>query len=247
MQKQSRLFFDINGERREENYKDFLTTERRIQFKEMLRDIAAYGDYSTDFFPSISDMFRFMDVPVKDIKCVFLGMEPYPSWTTAENGTIIPEATGRSFEVRSVTDWSQKFKQSSMRNILKSLYYLHTNSKDDLNVVRNKIVSGEFPISQPPKWFDEMEKQGVVFLNAALTVQRGHPNTHQHIWEPFMTDLIEYINETNPDIKWILAGNQAQERAAHLVNHSVKVHHPRLDSFVTECPFKFVEEIHWIE
>lgn len=223
------------------SYKDFFTQSRIMQLQGIMNEIS-----KDIYFPDANNIFRFMEVPISEIKCVLLGMEPYPSWTSLPNGTIIPEATGRSFEVKSVVNWSQKFKQSSMRNILKSLYYLYTGEKENLDTIRTKINTKEFPVPQPENWFNEMEKQGVVFLNATLTVKKAIPDTHKYIWNEFMTDLIKYINEKNPNIKWILAGKQAQEKAERLVNNAIITHHPRLDSFVMECPFKSVSDVNWL-
>ena len=207
---------------------------------------------SESFFPAPHNIFRFAKTPIKDIKCVFLGMEPYASWYTVPSTYdncefIIPEATGRSFEVNSVTEWNQKFKQTSLRNILKSLYYMDTRKDESLDAIREKIDSREFPISQPHDWFDEMEKQGVVFLNATLTVKKDSPDSHRHLWDDFMTDLISYMNKQNPDIIWILAGDKAQNRALSLVNRSVICPHPRIARFVKSCPFEAVETVNWIK
>ena len=224
----------------DDSYKDFFTDENKTLLKNILNEIS-----SDIYFPDIYSIFLFARIPISDIKCVFLGMEPYASWFKAGD-SLISEATGRSFEVRSVSDWNQKFKQSSLRNILKSLYYLHTGQKESLDVIREKINRSEFPLSKPHIWFDKMEEQGVVFLNASLTVKKDAPNSHKTLWEEFTTRLIEYINCKNPHIKWILAGNQAQEKALNFTNNSIATHHPRLDSFVAECPFKYIKEVDWI-
>lgn len=178
-------------------------------------------------------------------------MEPYASWytvpSTYDNGEfIIPEATGRSFEVNSVTKWDQKFKQTSLRNILKSLYYMNTGKDETLEIIREKINSGDFSISQPHDWFDEMEKQGVVFLNATLTVRKDSPDSHRYLWDSFMTELISFINKQNPNIIWILAGDKAQNRALSLVNRAVICPHPRIARFVKSCPFEAVKTINWV-
>ena len=251
------------------DYKDFFTQEKITQLKKILQEIS-----KDTFFPNVNNIFRFMKTPISEIKCVFLGMEPYPSWTEiseteyAQNYCdttaidtlshfnlpikfldkyIIPEATGRSFEVNSIKSWTDKFKQSSLRNILKSLYYSETGEKKNIEEIREKIISNGFLTVNPKDWFNAMEQQGVVFLNAALTVKMNEPNSHKSIWSEFMTDLIKYIEEKNPNIQWILAGNQARERAENLVSHCVITHHPRLDTFVRECPFQKIKTVNWID
>lgn len=223
------------------NYAAFYTPERNKEFTKI------YEKISYDiFFPDPLNIFRFASVPVENIKCVILGMEPYASWRNV-CGFCLPEATGRSFEVKSVINWNQKFKQSSLRNILKSLHYLYTGKISDIETIREEIKTGKFPISQPTDWFNEMENQGVVFLNAALTVEKDKPDSHGHLWDNFMTDLIRYMNEKNPDIIWILAGDKAQKRALSLVNKAIVCPHPRVNSFVSSCPFKDITNVNWIK
>lgn len=221
--------------------------ERLELFTEALRLVEEdTHTHTTEFFPFSDKILRSIPLNPKDVKCVFLGMEPYASWFYDDNRNIVPEATGRSFEVASVSDWNQKFKQSSLRNILKSLYFLHTGKDESLDVIREKIDSGEFPISQPHEWFDRMEEQGVVFLNASLTVRKDKPDTHTHLWEPFMNSLIKFYNSVNPGIIWILAGNTAQNRALRLVNRAVLCPHPRVYEFVKACPFESIKDVEWI-
>ncbi len=223
------------------NNEKFFTPQKMKQLEDIINTVS-----KDTFFPIPSNIIRFAKIPAENVKCVVLGMEPYASWFCDEDGNIVPEATGRSFEVASVSRWDQPFKQTSLRNILKSLYYLHTGKLESMDTIREKISSGDFPISQPHEWFDKMEEQGVVFLNASLTVKKDKPNTHTHHWESFMTSLIEYYNSINPDIIWILAGDKAQSRALNLVNKAVLCPHPRVYGFVKECPFECVKDVEWI-
>ena len=161
-------------------------------------------------------------------------------------GPVVPEATGRSFEVNSMVTWTDKIKQSSLRNILKSLYYLETGEKKTVQEIREEIFSGNFSILPPHEWFDYLETQGVVFLNTSLTVKMDKAGSHLKLWESFMNDLVKYIDSKNPEIKWILAGKVSQERITPLISYSVQTDHPRLDSFVTQCPFAQVDDVDWI-
>jgi uracil-DNA glycosylase len=204
-------------------------------------------EIGNDYFPNTNNVLRFMSLDLNQIKYIIVGMEPYPSYKIV-NDVIIPEATGRSFEIQSVDNWSQKFKQSSLRNILKTIYYNEYNEKISLEEVRKKIEEGSFPIKQPHQWFDCMEQQGVMFLNATLTVQMGKVDTHTKIWEHFMNSLIQYIDTNNNSVNWLLWGNKAQDRICPLV-HDDKViisQHPRLAQFVDENCFKYAQNVNWL-
>ena len=198
------------------------------------------------YFPEKQNVMRFLSMNVKEIKCVIIGMEPYPSYYQKGN-KILPVATGRSFEIANVTSWDQKFKQSSLRNILKTVYFNETGEKKSLEEVRKEIKEGKFFISQPDEWFENLEKEGVLFLNATLTVEPGKPNTHTQVWEEVMNEIIDYIErEVKP--KWLLFGNKAEERllkAIGINGNIYKCHHPRLASFVDENIFKNIPDIKW--
>ena len=91
-----------------------------------------------------------------------------------------------------------------------------------------------------------MENQGVLFLNASLTVEPGKPDSHRKIWDKFMTKLIKYISQ-NKNIKWLLWGDKAKTRVLPIIDESTAIisQHPRLDGFVKENCFKEIKEINW--
>lgn len=223
------------------SWNNFFTEEIKEEYEKIKAQIQQDG-----FFPAEENILRFMETDLNNIKVVIVGMEPYPSYYM-EDGERKPEATGRSFEVASVKNWSQKFKQSSLRNILKTIYLNETGKYESLAQIRKEIEDGTFPMLQPKEWFDDLEKQGVLFLNATLTVIPEHVDTHTKLWENFMNALISYIEE-NADVKWFLWGGKAQERILPLVNkeHCILARHPRLQEFVEDNCFKEEKRIIWI-
>lgn len=152
------------------------------------------------FYPEKENVLRFLETDKNNIKVVIVGMEPYPS-AYESDGRFYPVATGRSFEIRNISDWGSKYKQSSMRNILKCIYYNERGVKPSMEELRSEIASGEFPILQPRAWFNSMEEQGVLFLNATLTVRQGVAGTkfHEDIWAEFVTILIQELEKFSPE------------------------------------------------
>ena len=222
-------------------YADFFTPARLEQLTHIadrLRD--------TDYFPCADRVLRFAQVDPTTLRCVIVGMDPYPSHTVSADGCIIPEATGRSFEVASVTDWGGKYRQASLRNILKSIYYLERGKVPTMEILREELADGSFPILPPRQWWDSLEQQGVLFLNASLTVIPAHPGTHADLWDAFMTDLMSFIAQKAPDAVWLLWGAVAQNRVPQAVSNKICSQHPRLPGFVTECPFAQVSAIRWM-
>ena len=100
-----------------ESWKEFF---ERTDIKEEL--IKIEKEIGSSYFPNTEHIFRFTNCDLATRKCIIIGMEPYPS-SFISNGVVIPEATGRSFEVASILDkdWEYKTKQSSLRNILKTI------------------------------------------------------------------------------------------------------------------------------
>ena len=60
-------------------------------------------------------------------------------------------------------------------------------------------------------------KQGVLLLNATLTVRANQPNSHSGIgWQRFTDAVIQQINEKKKNIVFILWGNFAKEKGNHI-------------------------------
>ncbi|MEG2479793.1 MAG: uracil-DNA glycosylase, partial [Mucinivorans sp.] len=56
--------------------------------------------------------------------------------------------------------------------------------------------------------------QGVLLLNAVLTVEQGRANSHQgHGWEPFTDAVIEVLNQRRQGVVYMLWGAYAQAKA----------------------------------
>lgn len=89
----------------------------------------------------------------------------------------------------------------SLQNIYKEL-------NDDLNI----------PIHQDgdlTKW----AKEGVLLLNAVLTVEKDKPASHRNLgWEPLTDYIIKELNQKDEPVVFILWGNFAKEKAKYITN-----------------------------
>lgn len=200
-------------------------------------------------FPLEKDTFRFADIPINDIKCVIVGMEPYASWFLNEKQEVIPQATGRSFEVKELEGktWQHKFKQASLRNIVKCIMYCETNEQVNSETFREKIREKEFEMVNPDEWFENLSNQGVCFLNAALTVKKDVPGTGIEYWKDFGKAFCNAIKEKNKNVVWFLFGKDAQNTFLEYLNgeHVVCTPHPRMASFSKEKWFNHCEFVDW--
>lgn len=121
--------------------------------------------------------------PVKNVKVVILGQDPY-------HGP--DQAHGLSFSVPS----SIKKLPPSLKNIYKEL-------NADLGV----------PIAATGD-LSPWAKQGVLLLNAMLTVERKNAGSHQKQgWESFTNKVIELISERCEGVVFVLWGAYAQKKA----------------------------------
>ncbi len=99
----------------------------------------------------------------------------------------------------------------SLRNIFKEL-------KDDLGIIRSKTD------------LTEIAKQGVLFLNTILTVEKDRPLSHQNLgWEKVTDFIIKYISDNKEGVVFILWGNNARNKKA-LINQErnlvIESNHP---------------------
>lgn len=119
-----------------------------------------------------------------------------------------------------------------------SLKNIFTELKDDLNITRTK------------KELDDWGQQGVLLLNATLTVQAHQPNSHKDLgWEKFTDYVIRQISEKKENVVFVLWGAFAQKKAALIDNskhHILASAHPSPFSvyrgFYGSKPFSKINE-----
>ena len=66
-------------------------------------------------------------------------------------------------------------------------------------------------------YLEKWARQGVLLLNASLTVRDGLANSHQKKgWEIFTTNIIKHLNNRVEPIIFLLWGNNAREKAQYI-------------------------------
>ncbi len=134
--------------------------------------------------------------PLKDVKVVILGQDPYPT---------IGHAHGLCFSVL-----------PEVKPLPKSLLNINKELITDV-----QVDNSHTGFLQP--W----TKQGVLLLNAVLTVEASQTNSHQNKgWERFTDAIIQAVNTQRDNCVFILWGAYAQkkgkmiDRNRHLVIES---------------------------
>lgn len=192
----------------EPGWKEVLTSEiEKPYFQEIRSFLVEEIKEGKSIYPEPKNIFAALDsCPWDKVKVVILGQDPYHS---DEDG--LPHAHGLSF---SIPKEAKKI-PPSLQNIYKEL-------KTDLE-------EGSFQMPNHGNlnsWAD----QGVLLLNATLTVEAHQANSHSHVgWQTFTDHIIQAISEYNEGCVFLLWGKFAQSKEVlidtnrHLV---IKSAHP---------------------
>ena len=114
-------------------------------------------------------------------------------------------ATGLCFDVKRGSSINP-----SLRNIYKELKLEGFNPKEDGNL-------------------SHLPPQGVLMINASLSVEEGNADSHSEFWHPFTIQLVRYISENKKGVVWLLMGSRAQEFEKYIdttEQHIIKTSHP---------------------
>lgn len=172
-------------------------------------------------YPIRENVFRVFKSNPDDIKVVFLGQDPYPGvhrmkYKNSEGGISfgkpVPDACGYSF----ITE--NGYSPPSLVNLFIEL----TNDDNTHRIPGYWNYSDKVDIYPFKKWVE----QGVLMLNAALTVEAGCSGSHLLMWREFSSRLIKFLVSARPDLVWILLGNKAQDLLKGYNCRKIEAAHP---------------------
>ena len=168
----------------------------------------AYGPAASGepVYPPRQHVFDAMRVTSLDsVKVVIIGQDPYINAHPGKG----PEAHGLCFSVRNGVP-----QPPSLRNILKE--------------INDSVYQGQ-PVSVDSD-LTRLARQGVLLLNASLTVVAGKSNSHANLgWHELTDDIIRTVSRLKEHVVFMLWGAFAQKKEAlidrgkHLV---LKTSHP---------------------
>jgi uracil-DNA glycosylase len=145
-----------------QNWKEALVEKesKKEYWKKLMRRLMAEDlNKSLVIYPNPQDRFSFMTLPLQNIKIVILGQDPYHGPN---------QAHGLSFSV-----------QKGIK-IPPSLVNIYKELQNDLGV---ETFGKDLPNHG---YLKEWHDQGVLMLNATLTVQKTRPNSHaKYGWQNF--------------------------------------------------------------
>ncbi|MGB0881778.1 MAG: uracil-DNA glycosylase [Vicingaceae bacterium] len=187
---------------------NFLKSEFDQDYFKKLNLFVSEAYKTNDIFPDKELIFNtFNTTDLNNIKVVIIGQDPYHSFEEI-NGEKVPHAHGLSFSIPKAA----KKTPPSLRNIFKEL-----NQDLGLNFPKNGDLTS---------W----AKQGVLLLNATLTVQAHKAGSHQNYgWETFTDNVIKKLSDEKSNLIFLLWGKFAEQKELLIdtEKHSIlKAAHP---------------------
>jgi uracil-DNA glycosylase len=163
----------------------FLLSEHFSKIGRQLKQEAAEGKNITPIF---DDTFRaFKECKYKDLKVVFLGLDPYPGQRIAD---------GLAFSARN--NWHSE---------PKSLQYILDAMEKDAYGGFGVGFNEEYLNPDLTRWAN----QGVLLLNTALSTHVGKTGVHLELWRPFIRYVFNVLQMNNTGLIYILLGAKAKE------------------------------------
>jgi uracil-DNA glycosylase len=159
----------------------------------------------------------FDDIDPQDVRCIMLGQDPYP---------CMAFSTGRAFDIGSYASWRELegMFTHSMRSLTQCVCAERSGQPElasgtaDWQQTIAAIESSQFSLEAPPRLAQTWVDQGVLLMNASLTISRfrvsGDPHQtygHTPLWRPFMIRLLCHLlqDRENPPVV-ILFGDAAK-------------------------------------
>ena len=138
------------------------------------------------FYPDCKNLFKAFELtPLEKVRVVILAQDPYAN--VNPDGT--PQAQGLSFSVKRGVPIP-----SSLQNIYKELK----------SSVTGFVIPNHGDLSN---W----TRQGVLLLNACLTVRPSSAGSHKELWLSFIKKVVNAILDKNPGCIFVMWGRNAQK------------------------------------
>jgi uracil-DNA glycosylase len=172
-------------------WRDVLSQEReKPYFRELLSFVEHERARGIEVYPKNSEIFNALTLtPLEQVKVVILGQDPYHGQG---------QAHGLCFSVKPPVP-----PPPSLVNIFTELH-------------RDLGLWGGLPRHRPSHGsLEGWARQGVLLLNAVLTVEAGKAGSHAgRGWEQFTDCVIQQLNNRRSGIVFLLWGSYAQKKAA---------------------------------
>lgn len=172
-----------------------------------------------DSAPAGSHVFRALDgVTPSRVRVVVMGQDPYPA---------VSQATGRSFEQGDLDAWvsCKPGATPSLRRIIQQIAHFRSGRTSYMKTaggwgqLKRDVQKGSLELATPTEEFDSWQRQGVLFLNAGLTLTRYKPGGHPHqlrghipLWAPVVGALCHRLaHRADTPVVFLTWGGKARK------------------------------------
>lgn len=182
------------------------------------------------WLPGWASLFSAFSQSLSQIQYILLGESPYPRKQSA-NGYAFWDAAVEG--LWSKTGFSKTVNRAtSLRNLIKMLLYARQDLQEDFSQAAIAALDKRVYVSTLQDLFQNLLNQGFLLLNASLVYEPKRVPYHAKHWRPFMTSILQYLHQINPNIQLILLGNIAQKIAPHDLFTCFLSEHPYQLSFI---------------
>lgn len=193
----------------------FEHSKQKFDAKQILQEIES--NLNSKFYPTPDKVLNIFTKDFSNAKYIIMGQDPYATY--CNRGCY---ATGRAIEMAFMNQWKDLLNNeygNTLKEVMRSIFRC---TSEDLpsNLVKMNIA--------PTEWFDQSEKEGVIWINSALTVkspqiaQRGERQQYEE-WDKIMSKIVAYIFSKAPNLKEAFA----------LGDHADKILNEGLDQYKT--------------
>lgn len=185
---------------------------------------------SDAWLPGWQFLFSAFSQPINRLQYILLGESPYPRKQSA-NGYAFWDAAVQN--LWSDTGFSKPVNRAtSLRNLLKMLLYARQDLQNDFSQPAIAALDKTKYVATLSDLFQNFLNQGFLLLNASLVYESKRVPYHAKHWRPFMTSILQYLHQINPNIQLILLGNIAQKIAPQDLFTCFLSEHPYQVSFI---------------
>lgn len=177
-------------------------------FDKVLETLYKLRDSGKRFTPPLKQVFRaFEECPVKELKVIMMGQDPYPHFGVAD---------GLAFSCSNTMK-----PQPSLQKMFEAIDFC--------------LYTAEEPPTHNPD-LTRWANQGVLLLNSALTCEIDKVGSHYGVWKDFIAYTMDILNFTDSGLIFVLMGKQAQELEGLIGDHHyiIKTTHPAYASYTKQ-------------
>ena len=166
---------------------------------------------STDnWLPGTAHLFSAFSLPLAKTQFILLGESPYPRKASA-NGYAFWDAAVK--DIWSLTGLSKTVNRAtSLRNFIKMLLLTHDYLEaNTLSQAAIADISKTRLIKTAQDLFENMQKKGILLLNASLVLSEQPIKYDAQHWFSFLLSLIRQLDQAGHPVHFILLGKIAEK------------------------------------